>query len=59
MSMKDFILAKVLPRKEEDTTKKLLSDPENKERLLEAIDSPTKEHLIFETIEDLKDALGA
>ena len=59
MSMKDFILKKVLPSKEMDSTEKLLSDSENKSRLLEAINSPTKEHLVFETIEELEDALRA
>ena len=59
MSMKDFILSKVLKPKEKkmDPTEKLLSHPENKKRLLEAINSDTKDHLVFETIEDLKDAL--
>jgi len=60
MSMKDFILSKILPAKEEemDTTEKLLSHPENKKRLLEAINQPTKDHLIFESMDDLKNALG-
>ena len=59
MSMKNFILSKTLPVKvEEDTTEKLLSDPENKKRLLDAINTPTKEYLVFEGIEELKDALG-
>ncbi len=59
MSIKDFILSKVLPPKEEaDTTEQLLSHPENKKRLLEAVNQPAKDHLVFESIEDLKDALG-
>jgi len=44
--------------REQDTTEKLLSTPENKERLLEAIDSPTSESRVFETVDELKDALG-
>lgn len=38
--------------------KKLLSDPVNKTRLLEAINQPTKDHLVFESIEDLKETVG-
>lgn len=36
----------------------LLGSPENAERLRKAIASKTPEHLIFETTEDVKRALG-
>ncbi len=59
MSMKDFILSKVLTpsQKEMDTTDKLLSHPENKKRLMEAINTPTEDYVTFESIEELKNAL--
>jgi len=51
-----------LPQKnreeEPDTTAKLLSSPENKKRLLEAIEAPASESRVFETMDDLKNALG-
>ncbi|MGJ8696385.1 MAG: hypothetical protein ACSHYF_08700 [Verrucomicrobiaceae bacterium] len=56
MSIKDFILSKTLsPR---DATDQLLSAPENAKRLREAVAEPQKENLVFETVDDLKDALG-
>lgn len=60
VTMKEYILSKLLgPRaKEMGTTEKLLSHEPNKKRLLDAIEEPTKDELVFETIEDLKDALG-
>jgi Antitoxin ParD len=64
MTLKDFILAKTLSSSAEskvvpsDTTAKLLGSPENAKRLREAITSPTPEHLIFESIEDVQNALG-
>jgi len=62
MTIKDFILSKTLPQKnreeEPDTTAKLLSSPENKKRLLEAIEAPASESRVFETMDDLKNALG-
>lgn len=62
MSIKDFILSRTLsglkPIEETNATDKLLSHPKNRERLLEAISTPSDESLVFESIEDLKDALG-
>jgi len=62
MTIKEFILSKTLPQKrgdgEADTTEKLLSHPKNRERLLESVETPREENLVFETMEDLKDALG-
>lgn len=63
MTIKDFILSKTLNVSSELTTKvstteTLLGSPENARRLRDAIGSKTPEHLIFETTEDLKRALG-
>lgn len=62
MSIKEFILSRTLsagqPMEETNTTEKLLSPPKNRERLLSAIKTPREEHIAFETIEELKDALG-
>jgi len=64
MTIKDFILAKTLtppgerPRQADDTTSRLLGSPKNAKRLREAIASETPKHLVFETTEDLKRALG-
>jgi hypothetical protein len=64
MTIKEFILSKTLtpssakPQQSEDTTARLLGSPKNAKRLREAIDSQTPEHLVFETTEDLKRALG-
>ncbi|RYD36093.1 MAG: hypothetical protein EOP86_06875 [Verrucomicrobiaceae bacterium] len=64
MTIKEFILSKTLTPSAkrspqgEDTTARLLSSPKNAERLREAIASKTPEHLVFETTEDLKRALG-
>ena len=60
MSMKDFILSKVLSKGERtmDTTEKLLSSPENAKRLREALATPKDQYIHFESMEDLKDALG-
>ena len=48
--------ARALPP--EDTTSRLLGSPKNAKRLREAIGAKTPKHLIFETTEDLKRALG-
>ena len=64
MTIKEFILSKTLtPSKAKtgkagDTTSKLLGAPKNAKRLREAIASKTPKHLVFETTEDLKRALG-
>ncbi len=64
MTIKDFILAQTLnaPKKrastKADTTSKLLGSPKNAKRLREAIASKTPKHLVFESTEDLKRALG-
>ena len=60
MTIKDYILAKTLPEKypDGDTTEKLLASPKNAARLKEAIATPESEHVSFESLEDLKDALG-
>jgi len=58
MTIKEFILKKTLPKKEEDATKSLLKSPENAERLKAAISEPSSSHQVFETLEDLEDALG-
>lgn len=62
MSIKEFILSRTLsapqPMEETDPTEKLLSHPKNRERLLSAIKTPREEHIAFETMEDLRDALG-
>lgn len=65
MTIKDFILSKTLAptagqsaQDDPDTTETLLASPENARRLRDAIGSKTPEHLVFETTEDLKRALG-
>ena len=64
MTIKEFILSKTLTpssaptRPAEDTTAVLLGSRKNAKRLREAIASKTPRHLVFETTEDLKRALG-
>lgn len=64
MTIKEFILSKTLvpsnvpSKKAEDTTARLLGSSENAKWLREAIIAKTPEHLVFETTEDLKRALG-
>ncbi len=68
MTIKEFVLAKtlnVLPKKHQaqhhakgDTTERLLASQINAKRLREAIATPTSEHLVFESIDDVKNALG-
>ncbi len=61
MTIKDFILSKTLaPQREEqdDATDRLLGTPRNAARLREALATPASEHRLFESMEDLKDALG-
>lgn len=60
MTLKEFILAKTLPPKASpvDTTEKLMSDPKNASRLRQALASPDSENQVFESMEDLENALG-
>jgi len=62
LTIKEFILSRTLLQKEDrqelDTTEKLLSSPKNRKRLLEAIQAPTSKSRVFESVEDLRDALG-
>ncbi|MDB6133246.1 MAG: hypothetical protein JWM59_1489 [Verrucomicrobiales bacterium] len=64
MTIKEFILSKTLAPSDnrslrtQDTTARLLGSPKNAKRLREAIAAKTPEHLVFETAEDLKRALG-
>ena len=61
LSIKEYILRKTLysdDRVEEDATKLLLSSPKNAQRLKDSIDTPQSEHVIFQSLDDLKDALG-
>ena len=56
MTIKEYILSKTLPS--QDTTEELLASPANAKRLKDAIKSSPDKHLGFETMEDLKNALG-
>jgi len=62
MTIKEFILRRTLSSQKEaqgmDTAEKLLSHPKNKQRLLSAMDTPREDYLVFEDVEDLKNALG-
>jgi uncharacterized protein (DUF1778 family) len=60
MTLKDFILERTLGTSSatEDTTEKLLASPKNAARLRKAIASPESANKIFNSIEDLEDALG-
>ena len=60
MTIKEFILSKTLSKKAEvaDATEQLLASPENARRLKEAINTPDSENIVFESIEELEDALG-
>lgn len=57
--MKSYILSKLLPTRqpEQDTTDEILSSPANKADLIKALETPSKDYMSFETIEELKDAL--
>lgn len=59
MSMKAYILSKLLPGKKglEDATDAILSDSGNKAEVLEALETPEKDYIGFESIEELKSAL--
>ncbi|MDZ4743027.1 MAG: DUF1778 domain-containing protein [Verrucomicrobiota bacterium] len=60
MTLKEFILEKTLPPKPaaQDTTEKLISSPRNAARLRKALTTPDSKNRAFESIEDLKNALG-
>ncbi len=60
MSLKDYILARTLPTKsvESDSTEKLLSSPKNAKRLRASVNTPASQHVVFESLTDLKNALG-
>lgn len=60
MTLKDFILSRTLASLEEpvDATQQLLGAPENAKRLRKAIAAPASKHRVFDSMEDLKDALG-
>ena len=62
MTIKDFILSKTLGTKQHktptDATDRLMGSAKNAARLRKAMASPESEHRVFESVEDLKDALG-
>ena len=61
LSIKEFILRKALPVRsfvEKGATEALLSSPANAKRLKEALNTPASEHIVFESLEDLENALG-
>jgi uncharacterized protein (DUF1778 family) len=61
MTIKDFILSKTIgvQRAESgDATDRLMGSKKNAARLREAIAAPDSGHRVFESVEDLKDALG-
>lgn len=60
MSIKDYILQKTLAPevKAQDTTDQLLASPQNARRLREALTTPQSEHVVFESLQDVKNALG-
>jgi len=60
MTIKDYILSKTIPGREDvgDPTDQLLSSPANARRLRDALATPSQKHVRFETLEDLKRALG-
>lgn len=60
LTIKEFILRKTLYEKVEgeEVTEKLLSSPRNAKRLKEAVETPATEHLVFESLKELEDALG-
>lgn len=60
LSIKEYILQKTLPSggKALDATDHLLSSPQNAQRLRDALNSPSSENLVFESLKDLENALG-
>jgi uncharacterized protein (DUF1778 family) len=61
MTIKEFILSKTIgPQRDaaEDSTERLMESSKNAARLREAIATPDSEHRVFDSMEDLKNALG-
>lgn len=61
MTIKEFILSKTIgPQRDAsgDVTDRLMGSTNNAARLRQAIATPDSEHRVFESVEDLKDALG-
>lgn len=62
MTIKDFILSKTLGtgkrRDSADSTEHLMGSAKNAARLRKAIASPKSEHRVFESVKELKNALG-
>lgn len=61
MTIKEFILSKTIGSQRDaagDSTNRLMGSPNNAARLREAIATPDSEHRVFESVEDLKSALG-
>jgi uncharacterized protein (DUF1778 family) len=58
LSIKDFILEKTLSKPATDTTIHLLSSKKNAKRLREAVSAPKSRHHKFQSIDELKHALG-
>lgn len=61
MSIKEFILSKTIGAQRDasvNATDHLMGSPKNAARLREAIATPDSEHRVFESVEDLKNALG-
>jgi hypothetical protein len=62
MSIKDYIISKTLSKESEsgsaDTTEYLMESPTNARRLKKAIAAPKADHVSFESLEDVRNALG-
>jgi uncharacterized protein (DUF1778 family) len=58
LSIKEFILQKTLSKTSPDATSQLLAGKKNAKRLREAVVAPKSQHLKFESMDDLRNALG-
>ncbi|CAN5717601.1 hypothetical protein BH11VER1_BH11VER1_38770 [soil metagenome] len=60
MSIKDYILSKTLSKESRsaDTTEYLMESSQNARRLKKSIAAPKGDHVAFESLEDLRNALG-
>lgn len=63
MTIKEFILSRTLSASKNkavgmDTTEKLLSHPKTAAKLRVAMATPREEYVAFDTMKDLKNALG-